>query len=53
MLAFGQRRKMLRTSLKSIGGSELLRKADIDETIRPENLSTKDFCHLSNTYDQL
>ena len=53
MLAFGQRRKMLRTSLKTIGGSELLKKADIDETKRPENLSTKDFCNLSNTYDQL
>ena len=53
MLAFGQRRKMLRTRLKTIGGSELLKKADIDETKRPENLSTKDFCNLSNTYDQL
>ena len=51
MLAFGQRRKMLRTSLKTIGGSELLKKAEIDETIRPENLSTKDFCNLSNAYD--
>ena len=51
MLAFGQRRKMLRTSLKTIGGSELLKKADIDETIRPENLTTKDFCKLSNAYD--
>jgi len=52
MHAFGQRRKMLRTSLKTMGGSELLKKADIDETLRPENLSTKEFCNLSNTYDQ-
>ena len=41
--AFGQRRKMLRSSMKSLGGEELLRRAGIDPTLRAENLSLTDF----------
>ncbi|KAA0698223.1 16S rRNA (adenine(1518)-N(6)/adenine(1519)-N(6))-dimethyltransferase RsmA [Neorhizobium sp. P12A] len=46
--AFGQRRKMLRQSLKSIGGEALLVKADIDPTRRAETLSIEEFCRLAN-----
>ena len=48
--AFGQRRKMLRSSLKRIGGDHLLRKTDIDPTLRPENLSIEGFCRLARAY---
>jgi 16S rRNA (adenine1518-N6/adenine1519-N6)-dimethyltransferase len=41
--AFGQRRKMLRSSLKTLGGIELLERASIDPTLRAENLSLRDF----------
>ena len=41
--AFGQRRKMLRSSLKSLGGEELLNKAGIDPTRRAETLSLSEF----------
>jgi len=44
--AFGQRRKMLRSSLRPLGGEELLRRADIDPTLRAENLSVADFERL-------
>lgn len=46
--AFGQRRKMLRASLKSLGGSELLAKAEIDEQRRAETLSVEEFVRLAN-----
>ena len=46
-LAFNQRRKMLRQSLKSIGGQILLEKIDIKNNLRAENLSTEDFCKIS------
>ena len=45
--AFGQRRKMLRQSLKSVGGEELLAKAGIDGTRRAETLSVKEFADLA------
>lgn len=48
--AFGQRRKMLRASLKSLGGEGLLRDADIDPTTRPETLDIEAFCRLSRVY---
>ena len=48
--AFGQRRKMLRASLKSLGGEALLRAADIDPTARPETLDIEAFCCLSRVY---
>jgi 16S rRNA (adenine1518-N6/adenine1519-N6)-dimethyltransferase len=41
--AFGQRRKMLRSSLKSLGGETLLKSAGINPTLRAENLSLTDF----------
>jgi len=47
--AFGQRRKMLRQSLKSLGGDprSLLSAAGIDETGRAETLSVAEFCALA------
>jgi 16S rRNA (adenine1518-N6/adenine1519-N6)-dimethyltransferase len=46
--AFGQRRKMLRQSLKGIGGEGLLAKAGIDGTRRAETLSVAEFVGLAN-----
>jgi 16S rRNA (adenine1518-N6/adenine1519-N6)-dimethyltransferase len=46
--AFGQRRKMLRQSLKSLGGETLLVKAGIDPTRRAETLSVEEFVRLAN-----
>ncbi|MRH97280.1 16S rRNA (adenine(1518)-N(6)/adenine(1519)-N(6))-dimethyltransferase RsmA [Agrobacterium tumefaciens] len=46
--AFGQRRKMLRQSVKSIGGEVLLEKAGIDATRRAETLSVGEFVTLAN-----
>jgi len=46
--AFGQRRKMLRQSLKSLGGAQLLAQVGIDETRRAETLSVEEFCALAN-----
>lgn len=46
--AFGQRRKMLRQSLKPLGGEALLQKADIDPKRRAETLSVEEFCRLAN-----
>ena len=45
--AFGQRRKMLRQSLKSLGGEELLAKAGIDGTRRAETLGVAEFVGLA------
>lgn len=44
---FGQRRKMLRVSAKTIGGQDLLDAAGIDGQRRPETLEVKDFCALA------
>ncbi|MFL2919931.1 MAG: 16S rRNA (adenine(1518)-N(6)/adenine(1519)-N(6))-dimethyltransferase RsmA [Thalassobaculaceae bacterium] len=49
--AFGQRRKMLRSSLKKVGGDDLLLATNIDPTLRPENLSIEDFCRLAQAYE--
>lgn len=51
--AFGQRRKMLRASLKSLGvnGEELARQAGIEPTKRAEELSVEDFCALVKAWD--
>ncbi len=46
--AFGQRRKMLRQSVKSIGGEALLENAGIDPTRRAETLSVEEFVRLAN-----
>ncbi len=47
--AFGQRRKMLRSSLKTLGipVEELLARAGIAPTARAEELSVADFCALA------
>ncbi|PYE88536.1 16S rRNA (adenine(1518)-N(6)/adenine(1519)-N(6))-dimethyltransferase RsmA [Phyllobacterium leguminum] len=46
--AFGQRRKMLRQSIKSLGGEALLGKTGIDPTRRAETLSVEEFVTLAN-----
>lgn len=46
--AFGQRRKMLRQSLKGIGGERLLAETRIDGTRRAETLSVAEFVALAN-----
>ena len=46
--AFGQRRKMLRQSLKPVGGEALLAKAGIDPARRAETLSVEEFCRIAN-----
>jgi len=45
--SFGQRRKMLRQSLKALGGEALLDKAGIDPTARPEELTIEQFAALA------
>ena len=45
--AFGQRRKMLRQSLKPLGGEALLARVGIDPTRRAETLSIEEFCALA------
>ncbi|OLP55915.1 16S rRNA (adenine(1518)-N(6)/adenine(1519)-N(6))-dimethyltransferase [Rhizobium rhizosphaerae] len=46
--AFGQRRKMLRQSLKPLGGETLLAKVGIDPQRRAETLSVEEFVALAN-----
>ncbi|OXS99319.1 16S rRNA (adenine(1518)-N(6)/adenine(1519)-N(6))-dimethyltransferase [Notoacmeibacter marinus] len=46
--AFGQRRKMLRQSLKPLGGEALLERVGIDPTRRAETLSIEEFVALAN-----
>ncbi len=50
--AFGQRRKMLRQSLKSLGvpTAELMAAAGIAETARAEELDVEAFCALARAY---
>jgi 16S rRNA (adenine1518-N6/adenine1519-N6)-dimethyltransferase len=48
--AFGQRRKMLRSSLKTLGGEVLLKKAGLDPTARAEDLSVDDFANLVRAF---
>ena len=45
--AFGQRRKMLRSSLKGLLNNDDFIATDIDPKQRPEELSTKELCKLS------
>ena len=48
--AFGQRRKMLRSSLKALGDAEaILNAVGIDPTRRAETLSIKDFCAIASS----
>jgi 16S rRNA (adenine1518-N6/adenine1519-N6)-dimethyltransferase len=46
-VTFGQRRKMLRQSLKPLGGEALAEKAGIDPTARPEDLTIEQFTALA------
>lgn len=48
-LAFGQRRKMLRVSLKPIGGEAMLEAAGINPQSRPQDLDIESFCTLART----
>lgn len=47
-LSFGQRRKMLRASLKGTLSIEQIESIGIKSDVRPETLSTEDFCKLAN-----
>ncbi len=46
-LAFSQRRKMLKSSLKQINGKKILENLNISPNLRPENLSIIDFCRIA------
>ena len=46
-IAFGQRRKMLRASFKKYGGEAMLTEANIDPSVRPQQLSIEAFCRLA------
>jgi len=49
--AFGQRRKMLRSALKTLGNADiLLERAQIDPTRRAETLSVVEFCALAREF---
>jgi 16S rRNA (adenine1518-N6/adenine1519-N6)-dimethyltransferase len=48
LAAFGQRRKMLRQSVKPLGGEALLARAGIDPQRRAETLSVEEFVTLAN-----
>jgi len=51
--AFGQRRKTLRNSLKSIVSDEVWESMPIRSDRRPENLSVKDFVEMANAVAQI
>ena len=50
--AFGQRRKMLRSSLKSLGGESLCRAAGIDSDLRAEAVPVEGFLDLARLVEQ-
>ena len=52
---FGQRRKMLRTALKTLGvdTAELLKMSDIDPEKRAEELTVEQFCTLARSFHAL
>ena len=50
--AFGQRRKMLRSSLRLLGGEALLISAKINPELRAENLSVEDFEKLVRAFKE-
>ena len=51
--AFGQRRKMLRQSLKVLGGEALIARAGLDPTARPQDLTIADFAALARNLPDL
>ena len=46
-MAFSQRRKMIKTSLKTVNGRIILKELNISPNLRPENLSIIDFCKIA------
>jgi 16S rRNA (adenine1518-N6/adenine1519-N6)-dimethyltransferase len=50
--AFGQRRKMLRSSLKGVGGETLCRAAGIDPGLRAEMIDVAGFLELARLVEQ-
>ena len=46
-MAFNQRRKMLKSSLKKINGEAILEDLNISSSLRPEELSIIDFCRIA------
>jgi 16S rRNA (adenine1518-N6/adenine1519-N6)-dimethyltransferase len=46
-MAFSQRRKMLKSSLKEINGENILKSLKISPNLRPEELSVLDFCRIA------
>ena len=50
-VVFGQRRKMLRSSMKKIGGENLLKAAGIDPKKRPQEINIQEFCRLASLYE--
>jgi len=49
--AFGQRRKMLRSSLKKINGDKLLEEAGIAPESRPQDIDVEGFCKLAYLFE--
>ena len=49
--AFGQRRKMLRSSLKKINGDQLMAEVGIAPESRPQDIDIEEFCKLANLYE--
>jgi 16S rRNA (adenine1518-N6/adenine1519-N6)-dimethyltransferase len=52
-IAFNQRRKMLKSSLKMLSkdSEKWLKRANIDPTLRPENLTLENFANLVKNYE--
>ena len=50
--AFGQRRKMLRSSLKPLGGEALCASAGVDASLRAEDLSVAQFLALAQRLER-
>ena len=50
-ITFGQRRKMLRSSLKKNGGEALLKAAKIEPEKRPQEVNVEEFCRLALLYE--
>ncbi len=46
-LAFSQKRKMIKTSLKEISGEKILKELNICPNLRPEHLSIVQFCKIA------
>ena len=53
-LAFNKRRKSIKNSLKTINNiSHFLKKLNIEDTLRPEQISVDQFCKLANLINNL